>query len=99
MPWVRGSELPERLRVAVLNRYVYRMTVESIRRWPEAAKTMRDGGYAMPPISDEQWLSEKAFYVTRNGELSERHRYCTPARLVDLHEAGTGHRGMNNAAL
>lgn len=96
MPWVRGSELPERLRVAVLNRYVYRMTVESIRRWPEAAKTMRDGGYAMPPRTDAEWLDATAFYVTRNGELSARHRYCTPASLVDLHEAGTMRTGSRS---
>lgn len=31
----------------------------------------------------EEWASKKAFYVTKTGRLSNRHRHCEPARLAD----------------
>ena len=92
--WTRGDKLPERLRAAVLRQYVYRMTVESVRERPDVADYMRRGGYRLPIITDAQWLENKAFYVTKRGELSARHRYCQSAEMGEL---DNGQRSTNNA--
>lgn len=74
--WVRGNELPEVLRSQVLNRYPYRMTEESAKRWPETTKRMVRGGYSLPLISDVEWLRISEFDVTARGELSRRTTHC-----------------------
>lgn len=33
--------------------------------------------------SDEVWLAQHAFYVTKDGRLDERYRHCEPAYLAD----------------
>lgn len=96
MPWIRGDKLPERLRSAVLRAYVYRMTHEARRAFPEATAQMLRGGYRLDPVSDADWLASKAFYVTRRGELSARHRFCISAEQGAL---ANKEKGMHNAAL
>lgn len=82
MPWIKGSELSPELRRHALNAFPFRMTHESVQRWPECSEHMRKGGYRMPLKSDAEWLEETGFYVTIEGHLSERHRYCQPWHLV-----------------
>ena len=37
----------------------------------------------IPLVSDDEWLRQHAFYVTANGDLSQRHRHCEPALMVE----------------
>lgn len=68
MPYVRGNELPEALQREALARYVHRYTAEHIPAW------VRHESYSgrRVPVqfrSDEEWLSNTDFYVTKTGKL------------------------------
>ena len=77
MKLTRGDKLTPEQRAAVLRVYVYRLTTENgyAQRNPCRAR--------VPAISDEQWLREHAFYVTKDGHLSNRHGHCEPAYLAE----------------
>ncbi len=79
MIWIRGNDLSETNKRAVLNMFVHRMTVENVKARPEHAAWMYEGGYRMPIVSDSEWLASKAFPVTKRGTISERHKYCVSA--------------------
>ena len=64
----------------VLNAYPYRMTTESVKRWPDAAQTMNRGGYKLPLITDSEWLRCTTFSVRKDGRLDRRVNRCTTTR-------------------
>lgn len=78
---IKGCELSEYTKRQVLNAYGYRWTNENYQR---AVKWYDNLG--MPRIelqTDEQWLNDHAFYVTKRGDLDRRYRYCEPAYIAD----------------
>jgi hypothetical protein len=74
---VRGDRLPSALREQVLRSYTYRWTKDN----PHRERMWRGipGAPTIPLISDEQWLREHAFEVTKKGKLSLRSRHAAPA--------------------
>jgi len=80
---VRGDKLPEKLRAEIIRAYVHRMTIGNALAHPHHVEYMRQGGYALPLITDAQWLAEHAFYVTKRGTLDRRRRHCEPAFLAE----------------
>jgi hypothetical protein len=40
--------------------------------------------YHVSLVSDAQWLADHAFYVNKDGTLSERYNHCEPAYMADL---------------
>lgn len=80
MKMMRGDKLSPMDQHAVLSAYCYRMTRESISRWPEASQYMMTAGFALPIISDRQWLACTEFCVTNSGRLSRRHSNCVTYR-------------------
>lgn len=73
---VTGDKLSKATRELVLRAYVYRPTHEN--NYPKHNPLrMR-----VPATSDEQWLKEHAFYVTKNGNLDNRFDHCEPAFMV-----------------
>jgi len=77
MKLIKGNELPHNLKKEVLRKYTYRLTTEN--GYPE----YNPCNGSVPAITDEQWLSEHAFYITNNGKLSCHHLRCEPAYLAD----------------
>jgi hypothetical protein len=73
MKTLLGTELNASDRQHVLAAYVYRNTVENIRR--NAAAVKRAGG-SLPPITDAQWLEITQFTVTNAGRLDQRVHHC-----------------------
>lgn len=78
--WVQGSKLPANVQREILNRYPYRMTHESIARWPSAAATMRAGGFRLAVLSDAEWLASTRFAITKHGTLDRRVTHCFSSR-------------------
>lgn len=77
MPRTLGSLLHPVDREAVLNRYPYRMTVESVAQWPASSAIMWGGGFKFSLITDEQWLASTTFAVRKSDRrLDEREAYC-----------------------
>lgn len=76
MTMVLGTALSAAQQAHVLNAYLYRMTHESVRRWPTAAKQMRDGGFRLSLITDREWLAHTRFKITNTGKLDGRTRHC-----------------------
>ena len=71
MRLIRGNLLTPEQRRDVLAAYVNRHTHEHL--YPMS------GG---EPVSDDEWLASKAFYVTDAGKLSRAHNACQPASLA-----------------
>lgn len=84
MGWIRGDMLTDEQTRAVLNRFAHRMTYENAKARPGHVSFMRRGGYRLPLVSDAEWLADHCFYVTRRGELSERHVHCQPAYMHNV---------------
>jgi hypothetical protein len=82
-PVIRGDKLPEHLKREVLNSFPYRWTKENEGR----ARYFYKYGKVDPPrselISDEQWLREHAFHVTKAGKLDARHAHAEPHFMAD----------------
>lgn len=86
MSWIAGDKLTPTQGLAVLNAYGYRWTIENQAR----ARQWLGGARGVPTISlvtDAEWLADHAFYVTRQGEISRRHRYCMPDYIVEKSDA------------
>jgi hypothetical protein len=79
-PVIRGDKLPPHLKAEVLRKFIYRWTT---------GNTQLDQAYRgietprIPMISDEQWLREHAFHVTKDGRLSLRHHHAEPYYMAD----------------
>jgi hypothetical protein len=73
---VLGSKLPLRLQEQVLNAFLYRMTNESVKRWPATSQRMLEGGFRLTLISDAQWLASTYFAVTKRGTLARNYNHC-----------------------
>jgi hypothetical protein len=71
-----GTQLHPEDRRHVLDAYLYRMTFESVRRWPQPARQMYAGGYRLPLISDAAWLACTSFRTTKRGRLDRRVNHC-----------------------
>ena len=84
--YILGTELSPSAKTEALERYVYRMTFESVKLWPHIAKQMTNGGYRMTLITDAQWLASTRFAVTRDGNLNKRQRYCEHDSNMFRHE-------------
>jgi hypothetical protein len=80
MRTLNGNQLRPEEQQAVLNSYIYRMTHESVVRWPEARRVMERGGYRLPLISDQEWLKLTCFTVRKDGRLDRRARFCHSRR-------------------
>jgi len=78
---VRGDQLKPETKQAVLQAFVYRWTYDNHRR--EQAWKGIEGQPTIPLISDDQWLREHAFYVNRDGSLSNRHQHAEPHYFID----------------
>ena len=72
MKLILGTHLSQQLKEQVKKRYTYRLTIENgyPKRNPCHAR--------VKPRTDEEWLSQTAFYLTEKGTLSEKKRYCEP---------------------
>lgn len=63
----------KRKRNAVLRAYVYRHTGEH-----------KSNASAKPThATDSEWINDHAFYVTKQGNLSAKHKYCMSAYLAE----------------
>jgi hypothetical protein len=79
---VRGDKLPPKLQREVLAMYVYRWTVDNTQR--ERAWNGIAGQPTIPLITDDQWLREHAFFVTKCGTLDKRrNHHAQPAYMAD----------------
>ena len=98
MKLVRGDRLTPRQRAEVLAAFIYRWTKDNAQRvqaWGRCSKCDVCNPYVnlksaeghshptVPLVSDAEWLRQHAFYVTANGDLSQRHRHCEPALMVE----------------
>lgn len=72
MKLVKGNELSNELKQQVLAAYVHRNTVEH--PYPIA------GG---KQLTDNEWLANNLFYITKAGKLSLKHSHCEPEWLAD----------------
>lgn len=71
--WVLGTDLSPGLRKEVLRAFVHRSVGSS------PGEKRADGTWARPPdqfASDEEWLANTKFAVTKAGKLNQRVRYC-----------------------
>jgi len=75
--WITGDRLTADDRRDVLARFVYRMTFEARRQWPEAERQMLAGGWRMETLTDAQWLSSTTFAVRKDGRLDRRINHCS----------------------
>lgn len=80
-PIIRGDRLPHHLKQRVLASFIYRWTSGNARR--ESVWRGISGKPRIPLISDEQWLREHAFHVTKAGTLDARHHHAEPAFMAD----------------
>ena len=80
MRTLNGNQLRPEDQQAVLNSYPYRMTHESVVRWPEARRVMESGGFRLALISDQEWLECSRFAVRKDGRLDRRVRFCESKR-------------------
>jgi hypothetical protein len=76
MLWASGTQLHPADREQVLRSYMYRMTIENVRRNPQATATMLKGGYRAGLVSDATWLANTRFAVRKNGRLDQRSQHC-----------------------
>lgn len=77
MPHTLGSLLHPSDRQHVLDSFMYRMTFESAKRWPQATEWMIKGGFRMTLIADEQWLGSTTFTVRQSDRrLDQRVTTC-----------------------
>lgn len=104
MPLVKGSNLSTPLRQEVLSQYIHRWTHENATqtyggKCPACAQrdfrttnmTQKQWHeYHVALITDEQWLAEHAFHVTRRCKLNLNRRHAEPAYLADSESAGVG---------
>lgn len=77
MRLIKGSELTQQTKREVLASFVYRPTIEN--GYPRHNPC----GARVPAVSDEQWLKEHAFYVTKQGRLALNRHYAKPAFMVE----------------
>jgi len=77
MQLIRGDKLTVAQKEHVKRAYIYRLTIEN--GYPEKNPC----NVRVPAITDEQWLKEHAFYITKSGELSAKHKHCEPAFMAD----------------
>ena len=93
-----GNKLTVAQRQQVLAAFVHRWTFENARQsykgqCPGRVQQRQCGGamvvqgtplhlYHRPLVSDEQWLAEHAFYVTKDGRLAARPSRCEPVLLA-----------------
>lgn len=83
MACINGSKLSPATRQEVLSAYGYRWTVENERRAREWFRAGKAEPPTAPLVTDEEWLADHAFHVTRDGRLDARHRHAEPACLAD----------------
>jgi hypothetical protein len=69
MKQVKGSELSAQQQREVISAFVYRVTGDHT---PKTATPSQKLQFA----NDQDWLANTLFWVTDNGELSRRHKYC-----------------------
>lgn len=79
MAWVTGDKLSATQRKAVLNAYGYRWTKENEAR----ARAWGAARNVSALVADADWLRAHAFYITRRGELSERHKQAMPRSMAE----------------
>lgn len=84
MNWQRGDQLSETNKLAVLNMFVHRMTTENIKARPEMARRARSNGNSIPVVLDAVWLAVHSFAVTKQGEISRRHKFCASSAMGEL---------------
>lgn len=77
MRLTKGNELSSATRAEVLRAYVYRLTTEN--GYPKRNPC----GARVPAISDSQWLSEHAFWVTSSGRLARNRHHAEPAFMAE----------------
>ena len=73
MNTLRGNQLCQPDQDHCLAAYIYRNTVENIRRNPGA---VRQAGSTLAPITDARWLEITEFDVKDSGRLDSRSKYC-----------------------
>lgn len=77
MKLTKGTQLNEATKREVLRSFVYRLTTEN------GYPGRNPCGARVPAISDAQWLSEHAFYVTKSGALARNRHHAEPHYLAD----------------
>ena len=82
MKIIKGNELNHKQRAQVLSAYIYRWTSDNPRRksvWNNVV-----GKPTVPLITDNQWLTEHAFWFLNDGSRSARtHTHAEPAFMAD----------------
>lgn len=70
---LKGDQLNPVARKAALCKFVHRYTGDHVPRW------VRDSENISTPLqfaSDEEWLANSEFWVTKEGYLDERFNHC-----------------------
>ena len=79
----KGIDLSSQARAEVLNAFGYRWTVENEQR---AREWYRAGGQKPPSmrlVTDEEWLADHAFYVTKSGRLAWNRHRVVPSYMAE----------------
>jgi hypothetical protein len=80
---VRGDRLPFHLQQEVLRAYVHRWTFENEHRIAHQREALRARGVEpVPLVSDAEWLTQHAFWVTKAGKLDARRKHAEPGSLA-----------------
>lgn len=76
MKLIKGNQLNEAQKRQVKSAFVHRLTTENgyPQRNPCKAR--------VPAISDAEWLSKHAFYITKAGNLAGNRHRCEPVYMA-----------------
>jgi len=79
---VKGRDLTPEQIVEVKRAFIYRLTWEN--RYPDENPC----GATVDPITDEEWISKHAFYITKAGKLSNApgENHCEPVFMAEVTE-------------
>lgn len=72
MRTLKGNQMNPIAQAAALSKYVHRYTMDHAPRWVRDAEV----SYPVQFASDQDWLANTSFHVTKEGYLDERYAYC-----------------------
>lgn len=78
---IKGSKLTAKQRKQVLSTFVMRWTIENAHVYNGKLASFKP---SIEPITDEQWITEHAFYFVKDGSrLDQRKKHCEPFYMAD----------------
>lgn len=76
MKLIAGYNLTQAQREQVLRRYTNRYTGEHVPTWADTNK------FQPTHQTDIEWVNDHAFYIRKDGKLSNLHKHCEPVYLA-----------------